>query len=333
MERIAVVGLGFMGEQHVKVLSRLKSKGLSEYHVCVYDHDESRMHAMQAYTYVDCIAANELDSVDALVVATPPDSHYAYVRSALDKAIPVYVEKPVGMVASQTVALARCAAKNGIKNQVGLVLRHSPVVDKLRSIIASQAYGQLREVSYVAESCFPPMAAYRTPRAEQQVGILKEEAVHNLDTLMCWLGELSIEDATLKQEYGAPYETSAVLSLRAGDVPIQYESHWVSGGTGGRTVVLEFESARVSSSFFFNGDIVIEDSTPGMISRRSLRRDYIENNLHPGVSDFRWYSSFASYRFVQCLRSNASCTPTLEDAARVERFVEDVIEHANHSLY
>ena len=91
--RTAVVGYGYWGSKHVRVLN-----GLPEVSVTVVDGtEERRIEAQRAFPGIAVAARLEdvLDDVDAVVVATPPSSHFSLAKMALEAGRHALVEKPL----------------------------------------------------------------------------------------------------------------------------------------------------------------------------------------------------------------------------------------------
>src|SRR3974390_402182 len=90
---LAVVGYGYWGSKHVRVLS-----GLPDVEVTVVDTDETRLaEARQAFPNVRL--TNRLNDVlcdvDGVVVATPPRTHAPLALAVLRAGRHVLVEKPL----------------------------------------------------------------------------------------------------------------------------------------------------------------------------------------------------------------------------------------------
>jgi UDP-N-acetylglucosamine 3-dehydrogenase len=85
--RVAVIGLGRMGRRHLDVLQRL-----ADVDVCgVLDHHADWVEAHRYGDMADLLG----DNPGAVVVATPPGSHYSVALQALRAGVHVLVEKPM----------------------------------------------------------------------------------------------------------------------------------------------------------------------------------------------------------------------------------------------
>ena len=106
---VAVVGYGYWGSKHVRVLSSMPGVA-----VTVVDSDVGRLREAAAhYPAVEATAERidqVLDRVDAVLVATPPASHVDVAMRALTAGKHVLVEKPLATSVKDAEALVSAAA-------------------------------------------------------------------------------------------------------------------------------------------------------------------------------------------------------------------------------
>jgi predicted dehydrogenase len=101
--KIGLVGLGKMGQNHLRVLSLLKSVEL----VFVYDLD-----SVAAKRLADTYGAKTNDKledllpqVDAVVICTPTVTHGEYIRKVAPHVKNIFVEKPMADTIEEAQAL------------------------------------------------------------------------------------------------------------------------------------------------------------------------------------------------------------------------------------
>ncbi len=82
------------------------------------------------------------DTIDALVVATPNDTHYEMSMAALDAGLHVLCDKPLAFNADQADEMATKAAQAGVKTMVPFTYLHLPTT---RAVI------QLMEQNYIGQ--------------------------------------------------------------------------------------------------------------------------------------------------------------------------------------
>ncbi len=75
------------------------------------------------------------DGLQAAVIASTTDSHYAVAREFLENGVHVFIEKPVAAHPAEARKLIDLAAKKGLVLQVGHLERFSPPFRKARAVI------------------------------------------------------------------------------------------------------------------------------------------------------------------------------------------------------
>jgi predicted dehydrogenase len=129
------------------------------------------------------------DDVDAVLVATPDDTHEAIAIDALQAGKAVYLEKPMHITVEGCDRILRTAYETGTRLYVGHNMRHMGVVRLMRDIIARGDIGEPKTiwvrhfVSYGGDYYFKDWHADRT----RTTGLLLQKAAHDLDVVH-WLG-------------------------------------------------------------------------------------------------------------------------------------------------
>lgn len=131
--KIGLVGLGKMGQNHLRVLSMLKMVEL----VFVYDlnmkaaEQLSQAYGIQTHADLDQL----LPLVDAIVICTPTVTHGEYIRKAAVHVKNIFVEKPMADSLEEAQALSVFAAEHDLRIQVGFIERFNPAVQQLKSVL------------------------------------------------------------------------------------------------------------------------------------------------------------------------------------------------------
>ncbi|MCW2579125.1 MAG: oxidoreductase, partial [Blastococcus sp.] len=139
--RVAVVGYGYWGSKHVRVLN-----SIPDVTVTVVDaHPDRRAEAAAQFPASRQAAAlvEVLDDVDAVLVATPPGSHAAVARDALAAGKHVLVEKPLTTSVADAQMLVDLADERGVQLMVGHTFEYNPAVWKLRDLVRSGTLGRI----------------------------------------------------------------------------------------------------------------------------------------------------------------------------------------------
>lgn len=131
--KIGIIGLGRMGQNHLRVLSLLAAADLR----FIYDLDAENVARLSASSGVP--AASDLEAalagVDAVVIASPTTTHADYIALAAKHVKNIFVEKPITEKLDSSVAIAKMAKEHGLNLQVGLIERFNPAVEQMKRLL------------------------------------------------------------------------------------------------------------------------------------------------------------------------------------------------------
>jgi predicted dehydrogenase len=178
--KIGIIGYGYWGPKLARNLAELPGSMLA----AISDRDPARLErAHDRYPWLpvsasarDLVLAPELD---ALVVATPVQTHYALTKAALLAGKHVMVEKPLTANADQAEELAALANERGLTLMVGHTFQYNPAVRVLRELVAS---GELGEIYYV------DAARLNLGIFQRDLNVLWDLAPHDVSILLDVLG-------------------------------------------------------------------------------------------------------------------------------------------------
>jgi predicted dehydrogenase len=143
--RVGVVGCGYWGSKHLRVLHSLPEVDT----VTAIDPRPDRLAEVGASLpgmTTRATVQDALGEIDALIVATPPSTHADIALQAMREGKHVLIEKPLATSAVDAVALTRFAKETGLTLMVGHTFRYNPAVWKLRELIEG---GSLGEIFYI----------------------------------------------------------------------------------------------------------------------------------------------------------------------------------------
>jgi predicted dehydrogenase len=171
--RVAVIGAGSFGRNHLRVLRQLDQARLT----AVVDADAKR--AQDAAAQFECEAVPDLAAlrgkVDAAVVATPTVTHAGIGCELLDYGIDILVEKPISSAISEAQCLIDKAARGGRILQVGHLERFNPAVAALRKIVRNPLFFEVHRLSL-----FSPRSL--------DVDVVLDLMIHDLDIVLALTG-------------------------------------------------------------------------------------------------------------------------------------------------
>ena len=161
--------------------------------VRVYNHRiAGAQAACAAYggTPSDDLAATLADpGVDAVVIATPSNTHLEYIIAAAQAGKPIYCEKPMDLTMDRTDACLDVLARHPVPFMLGFNRRFDPDNAALRAAVQAGDIGKLTFLMSWSREPSPPPIAY----VRGSGGYFVDATIHDID-LLCWIaGERPVE--------------------------------------------------------------------------------------------------------------------------------------------
>ena len=192
--RVGFLGAGLIATFHSKML---RHSGADATWAGVFDPDAERRDAFARASGARACASEEevLDTCDAVYVCTWTSEHPRLVAAAVERGLPVFCEKPLGVDLASAAAMTSAVQVSGITNQVGLILRSSPAFTLVRELIGEPASGRVMAAVFRDDQFIPVQGHYgstwRGDVARAGSGTLLEHSIHDLDLLEWLLGPVT----------------------------------------------------------------------------------------------------------------------------------------------
>jgi predicted dehydrogenase len=199
--RWLVVGFGAVGRAHAAAIRQVEGATLAGVVTVEPTPDPG------VPVYADLHAALSGLRPDAVVIATPHDTHLVLGLQVLEAGVPVLFEKPVGRTTAEAEQLAERAAATGTR--AGAVLnqracRHPAwIAARIRD-------GRLRISSVAFTGALARLGGWHADPQRAGGGLLRTIGVHYVDLLRWWLGEPRALAALVA---GAPAEDRLAVAL------------------------------------------------------------------------------------------------------------------------
>jgi predicted dehydrogenase len=182
----AVLGYGYWGPNLARNVAECPQLRLEA--LCDLDPDQLRLFLQR---HPDARAVRELDavlvdpSIEAVVIATPPQSHHALAKRALEAGKHVLVEKPLATRLEDAHELAAIATASDRVLMPGHTFIYSPAVNTVRDLIRSGVVGDIHFLT----SSRMNLGKYNSD------GVVCDLAPHDLSILLYWLDQPIVEVA------------------------------------------------------------------------------------------------------------------------------------------
>jgi myo-inositol 2-dehydrogenase/D-chiro-inositol 1-dehydrogenase len=231
--RIGLAGAGRIGASHAGVLAA--AAGVDT--LIVTDVDRAR--ATDVATRLGGQVADTPEEllrsgVDALVIATPTDTHAELILAGVAAGVPVFCEKPIALDLPSTLRVAdQVSARNALV-QIGFQRRFDAGYAAARAAVAGGTLGTVHRVHAITADPKPPDPAYIPTSG----GIFRDCHIHDFDVIRWVTGQEVVAVTALGANLGEAFfaqagdvDTSvALLELSGGALATLQGSRYNGGG-------------------------------------------------------------------------------------------------------
>lgn len=183
--RLAVVGVGVMGERHARVIAEQHDLELAG--VADVDADV----AARVAEATDAVAFEDFEALydaglDGVVIATPENAHRDPVVAAAGRGLDILLEKPVAESPADEAVIYEAITAADVDVLLGFVLRFDARYGVITQAVREGDLGEV--VSIRAERSVVASEAQRLARSDP----LLYQTIHDVD-LCCWLVDEPVE--------------------------------------------------------------------------------------------------------------------------------------------
>ena len=324
--RVGVVGCGYWGPKLARNFRDLPGARLS----MVADLRPDRLaDIQQLYPEVETTRDQQEmlnGKVDAVVIATPVNSHYPLAKAALLAGKHVLVEKPITYRVEQAQELVRLAAERGLTLMVGHTFEYNPAVEAVREILQS---GQLGRLFYLQST------RANLGLLQPDINVMWDLAPHDISLLRFVLGmdplAVSARGAVYVNTTSNLHEVVYLLLVFEGGVMANLRLSWLDPVKQRRLTVVGSQKMLVYDDIADDKVVVYDrgvEVPPYSVTEDEFRASYRhgEETVYP----LQWSEPLRAEcrHFVDCIRSGATPRSSGEDGVRVLK----VLESAQRSL-
>jgi predicted dehydrogenase len=167
--RVAVVGVGHLGQHHARIFAGLPGVEL----VAVADTNRARAEEIAAANRTRAIfdAGELLGQVDAVSVAVPTEQHVAVTLPFLQKGVSALVEKPMARTVAEADALVAAANASGATLAAGHTERFNPAVAAAAPLLIDPRFIEVHR-----------LGAF--PERSLDIDVVFDVMIHDLDVVL-----------------------------------------------------------------------------------------------------------------------------------------------------
>ncbi|KAF2520140.1 Gfo/Idh/MocA family oxidoreductase [Flavobacterium salilacus subsp. salilacus] len=237
--------------------------------------DYAHRHGVPAY-YNDADALINDPEVDAVYIATPPDTHMYYALKVADAGKPCCIEKPMAPNYAECVTICRAFEDKNLPLFVAYYRRSLPRFKQVREWIDAGAIGEPRHINWLLTKTPSPIDKsgeynWRTDAKIAVGGYFDDLASHGLDLFIQMLGNITMVQGITTNQQGLYTAKDAVAACWLHNTGVTGSATWNFGSsTREDSVTIHGSEGKIDFSVFEEEPVILTNAA----GRKEL---FIEN--------------------------------------------------------
>ena len=313
MVRFGILGAGRIGKVHAATIAG--SAGASV--AFVADALPDAAHALAASVGARVASVDEViaSDVDAILIATPTDTHADLIEAAARAGKAILCEKPVSLSVERIEACLPVVEKAGVPLMIGFNRRFDPNFSGLQKRLRDGEVGEIELVTIISRDPSPPPVSY----IARSGGLYRDMMIHDFDMARFLLGEEFVTVSAL----GGALVDKAIGA--AGDV----DTAAVQMQTASGKIAVITNSRRASYGYDQRMEV---HGSRGMLRAGNVHMSTVERADGAGftadvIQNFfidRYVAAYAAEvrSFIDALASGSRPTPSGHDGLMAQKLAE-----------
>ena len=226
---IGVIGVGHLGQHHVKHYKKLKNTNF----IGIYDLDIDRSKEISKIFGVPCF--NKLETliarVDAVSIVTPTLTHAKIAEYCIRQNVHVFIEKPITTTVEEAEKILKLADDLRVIIQVGHIERLNPGILALQNYNLNPKFIEIQR-----------LAPYTTRGTD--VPVVLDKMIHDIDIV------LSITNSSVKS-IRASGLSILTDSIDVANARIRFENGTIASLTSSRIAQVELRKVKIFEKNFY----------------------------------------------------------------------------------
>lgn len=281
--RLGVIGAGKIAVKHLEALQAVDGASV----VGITSRTRAPAQALAAQFSIPCVA-DSMESLirdarpDALLLLVSAGSMFTVARAALETRLPLFVEKPTGLVPAESGELARIAHQHGVRTMAGYNRRYYSVFHQGIEVI--RRHGVLLGLMVEGHERIDAVRATGKHGNDVLDAWLYANATHTIDLLRFFGGEVAtLHCLTHRVREPRGDQFAAIMEFESGALG-EYSAHWLSPG-GWRVVLyglgVTVEFKPLEAGRWTDASGTVREIVPGMEDQK------FKPGFHRQMSAFR----------------------------------------------
>jgi len=217
---VGIIGYGYWGPNLTRNFFEIPMSEL----VAIADVKNDRLQRAKNI-YPNIFTTNEYSEffdmdLDAVIVSTPPATHYLIAKNCLEHGLHVLVEKPITLKSEHAKELIDLADSNGLTLMVGHTFEYNGAVMALKEFVDS---GELGEIHYI------DAARLNLGLFQNDSNVLWDLAPHDISILLYLLGEkpVSVSAQGMPCVFEGIYDVAYMNLIFPNRIPAYIHVSWL----------------------------------------------------------------------------------------------------------
>lgn len=295
---IGVLGTGIMGNNHIRVYSRIREIE----NIYVFDSVKSNLNIAKNNDVIICNSQDELlNKVDAVSICVTTENHFKTAKEIIQRQIPCLIEKPITSTLKEAKDLLDIIDKKIIVG-IGHIERFNPIVDEINKIISDVRYCEIKRHN---------PASVRI----KDVSVVKDLMIHDIDIVF------NVLFKNKKYKFFSMGNKDLISSLFKFDDSIVTISASNASSKKIRYIYIEDKEFTVEGDFMLQEIYIYKK--PEKYSMKNER--YVQENIIEKVQINRVEPLYIELKtFVDCVKNHKQFPITPEQAFENLRICEEI---------
>lgn len=217
--KIALVGLGYWGPN---LLRTFNSLGVL---VAAFDLDKRKIEKFSKdpvykgiYFGTDWTKCLDQEDINAIAIATPPNTHYEIAMEAIKHNKHLFIEKPMTLHVGEAKTIILEAEKKNLTVMVGHIFLYSPEIIKLKELISSEEFGSIQYI-YTKR--------LNLGKLQRPANVIEDLAPHDISILNYLLDRACEKAQVVAKAHVLDTEDVAFVNLKYGNILCNLHLSWL----------------------------------------------------------------------------------------------------------
>ena len=317
----AVIGVGSMGKNHVRIYSEIEDVKL----VAVSDINEEAKKIAEKFSckyYKDYNEMLDKEDIDLVNIVVPTRLHCSIALDVIKHGKHVFVEKPIADTVENAEKIIKAADEKQVKLAVGHIERFNPAVRKLKELLEKNTIGKIWNLTIFRKGPFPSRV--------RDVGVVIDLAVHDLDIMRYLLNsEISRVYAETEKRIHTEHEDfmNALMRFENGVVGI-LDTNWLTP-VKIREININGEKGMIKANYITQKIEIFENGFNHFNSSYPNINKMTEGNVKQIEVEKKEPLKMELESFVNAIRNNTEPLVTGRDGLMALSLAHDILKSAD----